>query len=51
MVWLLEQLQDEQTEKGKVFVGSDPKVPLAQICRQYDEVRPSIIDQLFSGIQ
>lgn len=51
MVYLLEQLQDEQTPKGGVFDGSDGKKPLSQICEEYFRVRPSIIDKLFSGIQ
>lgn len=51
MVWILEQCQDEQTIRGAVFNGSDPKHSLAQICSHFDKVRPSIIDRLFSGIQ
>jgi hypothetical protein len=51
MVYLLEQLQDEQTPKGGIFDGSDSKKTLQQICTEYFTVRPSIIDQLFSGIQ
>lgn len=32
MVYLLEQLQNEQTQKGAIFNGSDPRLPLRDIC-------------------
>jgi len=52
LVYLFEQLQDEQTPKSKLkFDGSDPKKSVKQICQEYYSLNPSIIDQTFSGIQ
>ena len=40
MVYLLEQLQDEQTPLEGVFDGSDGKKALDQICREYFSATP-----------
>lgn len=51
MVYLLEQLQEEQTLKNKPrFDGSDDKKPLSQIVKEYEASYNTIIDQIFSGI-
>ena len=33
MVWILEQVQDEQTLRGAAFEGSDSKKPVHEICK------------------
>lgn len=51
LIYLFEQLQDEQTPKSKVkFDGSDPKKSAKAICQEYYSLNPSIIDKIFSGI-
>jgi ubiquitin C-terminal hydrolase len=51
MVYLFEQLQDEQTPRSKrKFDGSDAKKSASQVCAEYFSLNPSIIDKTFSGI-
>ena len=51
MVYLLEQLQDEQTLQTKAkFNGSDHTKSIPAICREYDACYSTIIDRIFSGI-
>ena len=51
MVYLLEQLQDEQTLRSRpVFNGSDPNKPVEQICTEFSRSYSTIIDEIFSGI-
>lgn len=51
MVYLLEQLQDEETLSSAVFSAPDPKLSQRQVCEQYDQLRTSIVDRLFTGMQ
>ena len=51
LVYLFEQLQDEQTPKSKrKFDGSDGKKSAMQARDEYFSFNPSIIDRTFSGI-
>lgn len=51
MVYLLEQLQDEQTLVERPgFNGTDPRKPIEQICREFNNCYSTIIDTIFSGI-
>jgi|688.fasta_scaffold185043_3 ubiquitin C-terminal hydrolase len=51
LIYLFEQIQDEQTLKTKIkFNGSDSKKTARQICEEYYSLNPSIIDRIFSGI-
>ena len=52
LVYLFEQLQDEQTPKSREkFNGSESTKPVQQICNDYFRLHPSVIDSIFSGIQ
>ena len=51
MVYILEQLQEEQTLRNKPkFNGSDDKKSLIQICNEFQACYSTIIDEIFSGI-
>ena len=51
MVYLLEQLQEEQTLKSRPnFDGSDHRKSVSDICTEFEACYSTIIDRIFSGV-